>query len=105
VGVHSVALVKLVELECVPARQGAGRIEPSTQNEPDAQLSHAVFPAESWYLPGSQRVHASKPDPGATVPGAHSVGAMLLVGLKKPGAVGVHSAALVRVVELECVPP
>ena len=41
---------------------------------------------------------------GATVPAAQAFGATLPDGLKKPGAVNVHSAALVRLVESECDP-
>ena len=101
VGVHSVALVRLVELECLPLGQGAGMIEPSPHNEPLTQNWQAVPPAMAWYLAASHRVHTLKPHPAATVPGAHGVSATLPVWLDEPGAVEVHSAALVKLVELE----
>ena len=41
---------------------------------------------------------------GATVPGLHSVWCVLPVGAKWPLAVGVHSAALVRLIEAEYEP-
>ena len=41
---------------------------------------------------------------GATVPGLHSACCVLPVGAKKPSAVGVHSAALVRLVAAEYEP-
>ena len=41
---------------------------------------------------------------GATVPGLHSVCCVLPVGAKKPRSVGVHSAALVRLVAAEYEP-
>ena len=47
VGVHSVAFVSLVELECEPLGHGSGADAPTGQNEPGLQDPQAVWPASS----------------------------------------------------------
>ena len=66
--------------------------------------SHPSWPESFWKLPGSQRSHAGMLAFGATVPGLHAVWRVLPVGAKWPGSVGVHSAALVRLVAVEYEP-
>ena len=63
-----------------------------------------VAPVAFWYVPGSHCTQAPSRPTAATVPAAHAVCSVLPVGLKCPGAVGLHSAALVRLVKLEKLP-
>ena len=81
--VHSAALVRPVELECVPARQGAGKTEPCTQNEPSVQSRQLTCPCADCRLPGTHRLHMAVPFLGATLPGRHSwqSSALLLPGV------------------------
>ena len=87
--------------EYEPSLQGSGADAPSAQNEPGTQATHACSPSLAWYLPASQLSHVPLPPRGWTVPGLHLVCAVLPVGAKWPLSVGVHCAALVRLVELE----
>ena len=63
--------------------------------------SHPVAPSRRWKVPPVHLSHVACPPTAAIVPGAHAVGATLPVGLKKPGSVSAHSAALVRLVMFE----
>ena len=62
------------------------------------------MPGSAWNWPASHLRHAPMPGLGATVPGLHGVCAVLPVGAKWPGAVGVQSPALLRLVEVEYEP-
>ena len=89
VEVHSAALVRLVELECLPLGQGIGSTEPSTQNEPETQSRQPFSSLAGWYVPGSHNAHAAVPLFGAALPGRHSrqTSAVVLpgMGLALPG--------------------
>eukprot|EP00966_Prymnesium_polylepis_P020871 480405-Prymnesium_polylepis.1 len=62
---------------------------------------HDVAAVSSWYVPESQGAHSPSPPSCAIVPAAHAVCATLPVVAKKPGKVGMHCAALSRLVALE----
>lgn len=60
---------------CVPAGQGCGAEEPSTQSDPCGQSRHAVLRSEDVYLPPGHRVHTgilafSPKEPGRQLAGA-----------------------------------
>ena len=90
---------------CVPTSHGSSFDAPSEQLVPALQSMHAVLLASGWCFPDGHNKHPWLPSSGAKLPAEHGVGAALPVGLKKPGAVNVHSAALVRLDELEYDPP
>eukprot|EP00966_Prymnesium_polylepis_P144682 3341051-Prymnesium_polylepis.3 len=62
---------------------------------------HDVVAVSSWYVPRTHAEHSPSPPVCAIVPAAQAVCCTLPVGAKKPGSVGVHCAALVRLVALE----
>ena len=62
---------------------------------------HSVAPSSSWNSPAGQGVHLGDVDASVNVPFAHLVCAVLPVVAKEPGLVGVHWAALLRLVALE----
>jgi len=63
-----------------------------------------VLPLFSWKVPASHLAHRPVLGCGAIVPGLHGVCSVLPVGAKWPGAVGVQSPALLRLVEVEYEP-
>ena len=63
-----------------------------------------IVPSASWYEPAGHGAHAAAREADAKVPAAHGRGQTLPVGAQKPGSVGVHSAALVKLVALLYVP-
>ena len=71
VSVHSLALVRLVELEYVPSLHGSAALAPLEQNEPGSQATHACSPSSGWYLPAAHLSHVPLPASGWTVPGLH----------------------------------
>ena len=90
----------------VPLGHGVGAPAPSVlQYEPGVHGSHTSWPGSAWKVPATHLTHELMPALGATVPGLHGVCSMLPVGAKWPGAVGVQSPALVRLVEVEYEPP
>eukprot|EP00966_Prymnesium_polylepis_P178770 4139629-Prymnesium_polylepis.1 len=96
VSVHSSALVRFFALEYVPSLHGSAADAPALQYEPGSHASHAVAPSASWYVPGAHCKQTPSPAVGATVPAAQLTAVTLPEGLKKPGAVEAHSAALRR---------
>eukprot|EP00966_Prymnesium_polylepis_P002326 53538-Prymnesium_polylepis.3 len=95
--VHSAALVRLVELECLPPGQGAGRTEPSTQNEPAIQSRQPTCPRAGWRLLALHRAHVALPLFGAALPGRHSwqLSALLLPGMGLAFPTGASQAGCV----------
>ena len=79
VGVHSAALVRLVELEYEPSWQGSGALAPNGQYEPGSQATQAVCSSWSWKVPAAHLSHAPMPERGVTVPGLHGVCCVLPV--------------------------
>ena len=74
---HSLRLVMKARAgsACVPAGQGCGAEEPSTQSDPRGQSRHAVLRSEDVYLPPGHRVHTgilafSPEEPGRQLAGA-----------------------------------
>ena len=76
------ALVRLFELECVPALHGSAALAPAGQYEPASQGAHVCWPPLSWYVPAAQLTHTPLPPAGCTVPGLHFVCLVLPVGAK-----------------------
>eukprot|EP00966_Prymnesium_polylepis_P192484 4461461-Prymnesium_polylepis.1 len=74
------------------------------QCEPSAHDWHSVCPTNGLNKPIEQGWQEACPPVFEKRPAAQLDGAVLPVGLKKPGSVGVQSAALVRSVALEYVP-
>ena len=79
-GVHSVALVRLVEIEYEPSAHGSGVLAPAAQYEPGSQATHVCSPSPAWYLPAPHFWHAPILAMGCTVPGLHAVCLVLPVG-------------------------
>ena len=96
--------MRWVALECEPSVHGSAAAAPSAQYEPGVHGSHTSWPGLAWKVPGSHLRHVPMFVLGATVPGPHGVCLVLPVDAKWPLSVGVHSAALVRLVALECEP-
>eukprot|EP00964_Phaeocystis_antarctica_P154216 scaffold122818_cov54-Phaeocystis_antarctica.AAC.1 len=59
VSVHSLALVRLVELECVPSAHGSAALAPLGQYEPGSQATHACSPSSFWYVPATHLSHVA----------------------------------------------
>ena len=64
VSVHSLALVRPVEMEYEPSVHGSAAAAPSAQNEPGSQATHACSPSLAWYLPASHLSHVPLPTMG-----------------------------------------
>ena len=76
-GVQSLAALRLVASEYVPALHGSAAAAPGKQYEPAPHGLHVVFPLASWNLPAAQLTHK----PLVTswkLPGAHSLHAYSL---------------------------
>ena len=98
VSVHSLALVRLVELEYVPSLHGSAALAPSGQYEPGSQATHACSPSPAWYLPAVHSSQKAAPEAAATKPAEQSLqsaGSELPgIGLALPGAHAWHDALL-----------
>ena len=62
--VHAPALVRLVELECVPSAHGSGALAPLGQYEPGLQATHFCSPSSAWYVPAAHLSHEALPSMG-----------------------------------------
>ena len=74
-------------LENEPSAQGNGALEPSTQNEPGVQATHAVAFADGCRVPAAHGWHVSARASLAYVPGLHGAGSRPPLGaVNKPHA-------------------
>ena len=64
----------------VPGSQAVGALVPLPQKCALRQMTHAVAPSASWYVPGLHLVHVSCRSSALYVPGAHSVALALPTG-------------------------
>ena len=71
VGVHWLALARLVAAEYEPSAHGSAALAPSGQYKPGSHATHACSPSSGWYLPATHLLHVAMPAFGATVPGLH----------------------------------
>ena len=98
-GKQSAAEARPVAPLKVPAWQGSGAEEPSSQYEPAVHARQFVSPCSCWNFPSSHLAQEPCAAAGCTVPGLHSVAVVDPIEQYEPAGHAVQLAAAPRPVE------